>query len=766
MKIQALSSLSVRTLSPLLLAVASSQVLATDAVEVEEVLVTGQKIQRSLQDTPESVAVVSAVDIVEQNILNIKDVIDRTANLTTQEGNRFTIRGIDSLNVSGAGLADLATIYVDGSPLPRDATLAGPLDVWDLEQIEIFRGPQSTLQGRNALAGAIIMNTAQPSYEWSGRARAVFSNEDNERRLAGAIGGPLIDDQLAFRLSAETTEADGFVENVTAGGNEDETSSTMVRAKLLIEPDSIDNLSATLSYTYDDREFGDTLASLAVNDPAENRTSFANRRSRDNVELEIGVLTVDYEISDALSLTSISAINKTRRDFISDGDRTARDIEFSVFDSETDTFTQELRLQVEKENYSLVVGGYYANVDTPNSVSDATLNIDPILDLDLVSVLVGGFGIDVPTALFIGSFYQQPVPIRAQSNNPIEIESYALFADFTYNLSDRLTLLGGLRFDNEKQTITTGNSVTADQSALPNPLFAPPTLAPVLFQINQFLVSQAERATRETETLRSPTFDALLPKLGLSWDLNDDSTVSFIVQRGYRSGGVGINLARAQTFEFDQEFIWNYELSYRSRWLEDRLTLNANAFYIDWTDQQVNVQLSGNVFDRETQNAGSSRLFGFEIESKYVANDNWEWYGSIGFADSEFEDFSATVNGQTLALSGNDFAFSPKLTLAAGVTWRSDKGWLANVNANYNSAAFPRADRVQTTREIDSRTLVNFRAGWENDNYGIYLTGENLLDEEYVQSLTPFDPLLPANTIEFARFGAPRTFAIQLEARY
>ncbi|MEM7430516.1 MAG: TonB-dependent receptor [Pseudomonadota bacterium] len=735
-----------------------------DDEKLDEVIVTGQKIARSLQDTPASVSVMTAAEIEEHNLIDLKDVYDKTANITTTDGSTFRVRGINSLNVSGAGLGDLASVYVDGSPLPRDATLAGPLDVWDLEQIEIFRGPQSTLQGRNALAGAVILNTARPTFDWEGRARVVIGDEDNERRYAGAISGPLVDDQLAFRLSAESSSNDGLVRNVTAGGFEDEFDSMMVRGKLLIEPESIEDLSILLSYTIDEREFGDYLASNTVANSVDNRISFANRRFRDNTDLSIGVATVNYDFSDEWSLTSITALNVTERDFESDGDRTPVDAAFSFFESETETLTQELRLQLVRDRFTGVFGAYISDIDTTESLTDATLNLDILNDLGLVNILIFQFGLDPVTANTIGSFYTQPVSIRAQGDNPFSIETYAAFADFTYDLSDKWTLFGGLRYDNERQQITVGNLVTADETDLPNPALFPPTLAPTIALINGFLIQQAEEASEEFAQAKSPSFDAWLPKLGFGYEIDGDKSVSFTVQRGYRSGGIGINSARAESFEFDQEFIWNYELSFRSVWLDNALVVNANVFYIDWEDQQVRVQLSGNIFDVETQNAGSSKLKGFELESWYDVSENLEIYGSIGYAESEFTEFTATISGVDVDLSGNEFAFAPKLTVAAGATWRNDKGYLVNVNANYNSAAFTRADRPQNEREIDARTLLNMRAGWENDNYGIYVTGNNLLDEAHLHSL------LFASAGDTApdavRYGAPRTFALQFEARF
>lgn len=731
---------------------------------IDEIIVTGTKINRSLQDTPTSVAVVTSLDIEERNIINLEDVFDRTANISQGSGG-FTIRGIDSLSVSGAGLSELATIYVDGSPLVGDTTIAGPLDVWDLEQIEIFRGPQSTLQGRNSLAGAVIINTAKPTYDWTGRARAIVGTGDNERRFGVAVGGPIVEDQVAFRIAAEISKSDGFVENVTVGGEEDATEGLSIRGKLLIEPRAIEDLSVTLAYTRDEREFGDIAVSLAVDDPEDNRVSFGNRINRDAVDLDIAVATVEYDVSDELSFTSITARNQSKRDFDFDTDRTPEEVEFSLFNSDIVTWTQEARFEFDTNRFSGVVGGYYANVKTDESVSEVNINLDVINDLGLVGVLVNQFNVPQPQAEFLGSFYTDPVTVKAVSDNPYEIESYAAFADFTYNLTEDLKFFGGFRYDFETQTVVTGNEVSVI-SSLPDPTIFPPTLAPFIQLINQTLVAQAEAATSQAVNLESPTFKAFLPKFGLGWDIDDSRSLNFIIQKGYRSGGVGVNTARAEAYSFDQEFIWNYEASFRSQWFENALTINANAFYIDWSDQQVNVQLSVNTFDSETQNAGSSSVKGFEVETNYVINSEWGIYGSVGFADTEFQEFFARINNQVVDFSGNEFGRSPRWTLAAGTTWRDDFGWVVNVNGNYTSAAFPRAGDVQEQRIVEDHFLVNFRSGWENDHYGIFITGNNILDESYALTRFPFQPSEGLNTPEFARFGKPRTFALQLEAKF
>ncbi|NQY41422.1 MAG: TonB-dependent receptor [Henriciella sp.] len=784
------------TLSASIAALATCGALAQDAPELEArqdtVIVTGQKIDRSLQDTPESVAVVTQLDIQTQNINDLADAISRTANIATRFDDRgFSIRGISNENVSGAGFSDLATIYVDGAPISRDAVRGGPLNIWDIEQIEFLRGPQSTLQGRNALAGAIVINTAEPTYDWQGRARAVVSSSEEEQRFGAAFGGPIVDDQVAFRLGAEISETNGLVENTFLGGFEDENETLNIRGKVLIEPNAIPDLEVRLSYTHDDRKFGETIALFDIDDANDNRQIPNNRPYMDDTIYDLGVASIDYEINDRFSLKSITTYSELERERSGDTDRTPVDLEFFGQSIETDSFTQEFLLSYSGDRLEGVLGGYLSQIDS-QQFFESTFTFDVVSQANLGPTVAGLVTLQLieagfppaaaqaqgeQTAAAVVPLYAGGFLINAIQQNPVEVETQAIFADFTYDLTDSVRLFGGFRYDVEEQTITTGNEVNI-VTPLPDPAAFPP-IAAVITQVNGLLVANALDATEEETTLRSPSFDAFLPKFGIGWDIDDRRSLNFIVQRGYRSGGVGINAATASSYSFDAEYTWNYEASFRSKWMDDRLTVNANAFFTDWTDQQVNVQLSSNTFDTETQNAGASEVVGFEIEAQYEATDDLDIYGSVGVADSEFSDFCATVsiavtdgletcevNGATgFDFAGNTFVNAPDLTLAGGFTWQKDH-WIVNANANYASASFSQLARPQEQKTIDERTLVNFRTGWRNDNFGIFLTGENLFDEEYVTSLFTFDPANNLSDPQFARFGRPQTFALQLEASF
>lgn len=197
-----------------------------------ELVVTGEKTDRALQDTIAAVSVTTGQAIADQNLLTLYDILDRTPNVAV-DGNRttFSIRGIDAFNVSGGGDGPLATVYLDGAAIPRLALSLGPLDLHDVAQVEVFRGPQSMIQGRNALAGSVIIRTADPGFEWTGQARLLMLGKDGQRRASIAAGGPLIGDQVAFRLAGEISRADGLIHNVTTHADADRQRSESLRGE-------------------------------------------------------------------------------------------------------------------------------------------------------------------------------------------------------------------------------------------------------------------------------------------------------------------------------------------------------------------------------------------------------------------------------------------------------------------------------------------------------------------------------------------------------
>ncbi|MBG6116423.1 MULTISPECIES: TonB-dependent receptor [unclassified Sphingobium] len=724
-----------------------------------EIIVTGQKTKRTLQETPASVAVVTGETISNQNLLSVYDILERTPNLAV-DGNKttFSIRGIDAFSVSGGGDGALASVYLDGAVMPRTALTAGPLDLYDIAQVEVFRGPQSTVQGRNALAGAVIIRTTDPSYEWSGRFRALMTHKDGQRRVGAAIGGPLVDGQVAFRVAGEIARADGLIHNVTTHRDADRRESETVRAKLLLTPDFLPDLRIVATFMHDRHRRGIFYSEFDAPYDGKDRIATEDVMDDQTVRSDIGTMEIGYDLGGGLSLTSVTNYSDIRFRSVGDPDRGPTPGQTSrVYDPDK-TFQQELRLNIDKSWVHGLIGGYYLRDDNRGYQFEATqgLNLTRLgVDRQLLAM-----GLPQATVNAVLNLYGGVVPIRNSLSQPRLTENYAGFADLTFPVTDRLRVNVGLRYDHETQERGAIQTVVIDRT-LPDPANLPvPALAPIITQLNVILRATAAGAN-SIEPVRPVTYQAWLPKVGLTYDFAQDVSLSFTAQRGYRAGGSGLNQQRAETYDFNPEYTWNYEFALRSEWFNRRLTLNANAYWIDWKDQQVSVQLTpGAVFDTQVVNAGKSRLYGFEVELSGRPTQTLNLYAGAGYSNTRFQEFNVTIGSLSAAAQGNEFARAPHWTVSGGATFHHPNGLFANLNANYRSAYYQ--DTVdQMFRDIPGRTLVNAKIGWQGEHFGVFLTASNIFDvQKPSQFFTDFDGRVRGTLIE------PRILGLNFEGRF
>ncbi|MBP7340618.1 TonB-dependent receptor [Niveispirillum sp.] len=726
-----------------------------DATMETEIIVTGEKVARSLQDTAASVAVTTGQRLEEENIQSLQEIIQRTANMAETYGSSgFTIRGIADRGVSGGGDAPLATIYLDGAALPDGIVGAGPTDTWDLAQIEIFRGPQSTLQGLNALAGAIVLRSQDPTFHWDLKGRAILSKEDTTS-FALAGGGPLVADELAFRIAAEKRDSDNFIHNVTRNTPEEPLDSTNLRAKLLWTPDALPGLEARLGYTHFKKQAGYTFtyASTAVPDYYDNRVAYGDYPNSSDTRADIVNLELDYDIADRTSLSAVSNYSDVDHRRAYDGDNTAQPVSYGVNPARYKTFSQELRLHHDADWLKGLLGAYYYHRDQQASSESRTLVPTPA---NQVSLLLQGAGFDAATAGQLANLYVNAlptIPVQYSADLPMKVETMALFADGRLELTDQFSVLAGLRYDHERNIVTV-TQTAAFAGTYPDPAAFGP-YAPLITAINggvQGLVDQASGATPRS----TRNFNAWLPKLGAEWAWTDDLSTTFLVQRGYRSGGTTANTARSQAFSYDPEFTWNYELSLRSQWLDGRLTLNANAYYIDWKDQQTTVNFGLNLYDYHTVNAGKSHVYGGEVELTHKISSDIDWYASLGHTRTKFDEFQTNV-GSATDLSGLEFPYAPRWTLAAGVNVRFGDGFALNVNGSHRSEVFGDVSRPQENMQLEARTLVNTKLAYEYENWTVSVFANNLFDEKYKQ--------YEYAAAQQALLGAPRVVGVMLEGR-
>ncbi len=644
-------------------------------------VVQGQLQIRTIQESPTSVAIQTGEELERRGDFNLYDAIQRIPNVSLGgQERRVVIRGIDQAGPGGpGGGGNLVSTQVDGVALTdRGITGGGPFNSWDLQQVEVLRGPQSTQQGRNALAGAIVLRSNDPTYDLELRSRGEVGSRAT---LGGAVMAnvPLVEDRLAVRFSADRLQTDGFVENPTRNEDDfDAREQTNLRGKLRLDP--TDDLEIIASFSQTDNSRGSNFIEEAFF--PDDRFNFSDVNiDEDSLHRNSG-LRLTWRIDEAFSLESETNYYTLDYERLTDRNRPAADdLGFLDTTSDDTVFEQDLRLRYEGDDLTGVFGLFFTEIeeDELNITRDPASLINP----------------SAPPGVFV----------MAETRSLIERQNFGVFAEAELGadwLLPGLSLTFGARYDRETVEAD-ARIVAALDPAGPSPFPLP-----------------------DDRTQNEETFSAFLPKVGVTYDWTPDVATSFTVQRGYRAGGTQVNIVTQQVNEFDPEFTWNYEFALRSQFFDRRLTANANLFYTDWRNQQVSVEnpLDGNDFN--VVNAGESRLYGAEASLEALVTPNLDVFGSIGLVRTEFLEFEDAGRD----FSGNEFRLAPEVTLAFGATYFFDNGLSIGADASYTGGSFSDADN-DPREESDARFLVNTQVTYEQDRWNAGFFVRNLFDNDY-----------------------------------
>lgn len=732
----------------------------SEGESIPEIIVTGEKTIRSLQDTPTSVAVTTPRRVVQENLVSLQESYQRTANVSeTFSVGGFTIRGIADRGIKGGEGGALATIFIDGAAVPSAVVHAAPTDMWDLAQIEILRGPQSTVQGLNTLAGAIIIRTAEPTMEWELRARAMAAT-GHETQFAAAAGGPIVPGELAFRVAFEKRDADGFTWNPTRRVNENPLDSMQLRARLLWTPSALPRFEARIGYTRYHRRGGYSFSytDTTVPDFFNERRNFSNDPNDSDANTDIATVDLRYALGGGLSLTAISAFNDIREFNRYDNDLTATIDGAFRQQNRYRTFSQELRLNYEGERLNGLIGTFAYH--RKNSIATTSENRVPT-PIDTIAALLRSNGVDAQSAQFVAGLYGQampgiPVHLSAQSSG--RVKNLAVFGDGRFRLTERLSILAGFRYDRETNNMAI-DQATHFAGTFPDPRTFGPVGSPLYraaTAINQGLTGIVAQANGSAGAV-GRTFEVFLPKAGVEMTWTDAVTTALVVKRGYRSGGSSSNIARSATFAYDPEFTWNYEMSLRSVWFDRALSVNANAFYVDWKNMQVLANFGQGIYDNHLVNAGKSHLYGFELEAAHRVSPALDWYASVGHTRTKFDAFTTTT-GIVTDYAGLEFSHAPRWTVAGGMNVRPLAGVSINLNASHRTAVFTDVRLPQGTTRAKGRTLVNVRAAYETGHWTLSAFASNIFDDQYFQ--------YRLDGLPRAVLGNPRVLGVALETRW
>ena len=591
---------------------------------LDEVTVTGEKFERSQSSTSSSTSVVTAEQLKrEANLLSATQLLKRDVNiLDTGLGNDLpTVRGVDGSGPAVGAVAFFAgsrprlNMQIDGRTSSYNELAFGTKSLWDMKQVEIYRGAQSYAQGRNAIAGAVVMTSNDPTQEWEGAAKLNMGNH-RLAQTAALISGPVVKDELAFRLSVDHQQRETSVDlpHYDPVGNPRWFKATNTRAKLLWTPSALPDLYSRLTFNHLNARAPQSETELQPNSPryTPERPVFQTRSA--NTIWDIGYqLSEHWKWENKLVYTHFIHDRKTTSPFNTALPPNRRGVPARVDGNE---FQIEPIVKYESEKYRGLFGLFYFNAKQDESVT-----------------------------MLNGRIARTPIT----TNFNDKTKTKAAFGEITFTPDIPFELTLSARYEQEHHQ-RKGKSA--------------------MFSIN-----------------RDKKYNVFLPKADIAWKINDDQRLGFKVGKGYNPGGAGVTFGVPYTsYEYDAEYVWNYELYHRWTSADKRLRINSNLFYNDYKDMQLPFTLGPNSI--VIRNADKVVTYGAEINTEWQATEKLALNAGIGMLKTDIKRYPNS------SIEGNKLARAPSFSGKVGANYRLLDHLEIGTNYSYNSSYYSTADNL------------------------------------------------------------------------
>jgi len=738
---------------------------------LEEVIVTAQKRAESLQDVPVSVNAISGDQVREGIIANLDDVASQTPNFTMTQFNigqpRYAIRGVLSALDSAASDSAVAT-FIDEVYLGRPA--GGSTDLYDLERIEVLRGPQGTLFGKNVVGGALSLHTRPPSQEFDANVSVTAGNY-GLTVWQGLITGPLTD-TVSAKLVAQKKDRDGYVEDALNGSDYQDLDNESMRGQLEFNPS--DDLSILFGVDYSKDDTGGNCRSVNNLDVLDDGTGDLYREAvaattRGDIrkcassydhfakrEVKGGLLRVEWNLKGSV-LTSITAYRDM--DYRHQDDYVPLPLGSTPLNflasvqEESDQFTQEIRLtSVAETNLSWQVGAFYMeeNVDRSERL---TATFGPPLDDSAAILLNGDFA------------YTQDAKTK----------SYAVFGQIDYDFNDQWSLSLGSRYTHDEKQIVQGlvnfEDPAFDTAVLSAALGVPSFVIEQIFAPEKAVILGvpangpdelgAFAGSGDTSVLAFPysieadkDWSKVTSSASLKWNFSDNGLLYLKFAQGYKSGAYvsSINFPEAAAVPLDPEDVDSWELGMRSEFLGKRLRVNATVFSMKYDNLQV-LRLVDGLLVGSNAKATSE---GVELDVSALLNEKWSIQANYAYLDATYDSY---VDGD-LDFTGNDLPQAPRDTFFVRSSYisplpgGSSIDWV--ISYSYSGSYF-----FEPSNELGSKErsygLLDASASWTSprEKWVITAWGKNLNDED-VRADTIIG--LFSGTLDI--WGPPRTYGV------
>jgi iron complex outermembrane receptor protein len=741
--------------------------IATDAAAEEAappsqlgvVVVTAQKREQDVQDVPAAVTVLSGTVIqADPDIQSTKDIARYVPGATgwnteSRARPRFFIRGIGSNEATNNSVGPIG-IYFDEVYFGNNLFQGGPL--FDLDRVEVLRGPQGTLWGKNTTGGAFHFVSRKPTFDTGGYGKVQFGDY-GQKVFEGAYGGAVVGDTLAARISFHAEDRNGWATNTITGNEVGNLNDFALRGQLLWDlGPKLDVLldfhlrkfdgSQTPWYPITEAHGPNAFGYLSNFDATGDRGSVAYNANDLPVKVNThGVTgTINWDLPFA-RLTSISALNLGDRTAYTDGDYTPREGSRSYGTNSVRQLSEELRLTSTRPGpLQWITGLYYYDESNDSFGASATL----------------------PST---GNPYGGGATAYNYVKYTQKLRSHALFGGGSWAVTDALKLNAGLRWTHDSidfngiARIATPGPVTFDPSG---PFYQPGSVTSPLATFT---------SNDSTHTWSNLGYD-FTPE----YKLAKDQLAYFRLAKGYRSGNINTNISPPRSFfsTVDPETLTSYEIGYKSAWLDKRLTFNAAAYYYDYKNIQLVVNHADPSlaagFYPNLENAAANKVKGVEFEAQYQATPDLLLRANLGALHNRFTEFNTTVvvNGvavPTTQFVGYHFARVPEVTSLVGGDYtiylpqgalRLSTDWSYQGFVNFNVQD---ANNPATFQRAFWLGFVRAAYWFPGDRFGLSAFVNNVTDKEY--KIQAFPGVSTPTTVHATAFGEPRTYGVALTVK-
>ena len=710
---------------------------ARDSLALEEIVVTATKVAQDIDSTPAAITAITADALGPGGIREVRDLALSVPNLSVGDQfgvNRTFIRGIGMTSID-LGADGAVAFLQDGAMIPRPShQLAG---FYDLEQIEVLRGPQGTLYGRGATAGVVNMITRKPTEDLDGYLNYTLGNY-SATTVEGALGGPIGGETVMGRISGKADKRDGYGRNLTTGKPVDNRNAQAVRGSLRFKPsDTLDLVLMADYFQEDDYNYAfhflgttvvpedqlahNLLGGRTIFDYYADRGRKPDQRNivsdQDPINERDGTAVsaiVDWDFADGWNLKSITAWRDFNR-FLRD-DLDGSDVDMfgqNNYIEESESWSQDFTVAGTAANVEWLMGANYFSEKMHGEVKV------PLTNLGLV------FGL--PADFFNSGNYWQ--------NGDVDVEAYGLFVQGRYSFTDAFALTLGARYNYEKREGS--GSFIFDALGVNVP------------------------------TDREKSWDKVTPKVLLEYKTSNDGLAYLQFTQGFKSGVINIGSLNEV---IDPEFVDAYEIGYKMPFADDRASLRAAAFFYDYTDLQVGFVNEQSVV--ETVNAASAEIMGVEVELFARFTEGLSGNLSGTWLDATYTEFVTgdyRQNFEQVDLSGNYLQNAPKYTLNGVLDYRrpvtATGAFVGRIEASYQDKVYF-TEFNNSDAEQDAYGLLNLMAGYEGGDGKWRVTGwvRNATDEFVYSNNIITAPLY--GSVRVGSLLPPRTYGLTLALNF